>query len=385
MLLCKIPVSGAETDKLFRAAFATPDESKEFERAKSIRNHLIRKLDPLMRSALSPDILKNRAAVIVCVVALFLAVLPSATAQQPDFTLTVISPGFNPPALNPGGQSQASLSLDAQNGFTGSVNLTCQVTPAQTTDPCKVSQSSVFPPGGATATFNAGSLPVGAYTVTITGTAASNPSLTHSAQETLSIQPVAPGYTITVANAVAPSSVPAGNGAQGKVTITPLNGYSDSGTQVTLSCATITPLVTNPPVCSFANPVHMSGVPQTVGISIATAGPTTTGANTGTRRLYALWLPLPLLALAGFGALTGRNGRRTAWGLFAIVVLGASLLFVPACANTSTTSTTTPNGTTPNNFYTFTIVGVDNNGLVSSNASSTSNPSVTLTVTSPTN
>jgi hypothetical protein len=59
---------------------------------------------------------------------------------------------------------------------------------------------------------------------------------------------------------------------------------------------------------------------------------------------------------------------------------------VPDARNTTTT-TTTPNGVTPNNTYTFTVVGVDADGVISSNTTSTTsaNPTVTLTVTSPKN
>jgi len=56
----------------------------------------------------------------------------------------------------------------------------------------------------------------------------------------------------------------------------------------------------------------------------------------------------------------------------------------PACGNSSSTSTTTPNGVTPANTYTFTIIGVDSNGVLSSNTSTTSTgPTVSLTVTAP--
>ena len=58
---------------------------------------------------------------------------------------------------------------------------------------------------------------------------------------------------------------------------------------------------------------------------------------------------------------------------------------MPACANTATT-TTTPNGVTPNNTYSFTVTGIDFEGNAASNTNSTTsaNPSVTLTVNSPT-
>jgi hypothetical protein len=59
-------------------------------------------------------------------------------------------------------------------------------------------------------------------------------------------------------------------------------------------------------------------------------------------------------------------------------------ILTPACGSSGTT-TTTPNGVTPANTYTFTIIGVDANGVVSSNSTGTTGgPSVSLTVTAPT-
>src|SRR5271170_7233901 len=100
------------------------------------------------------------------------------------------------------------------------------------------------------------------------------------------------------------------------------------------------------------------------------------------RGLYALWLPLPMLALAGLGAAAGGKRSRKAWGLLGLFVVSGALLLMPACANSSA-ATSTPNGITPADTYTFTIIGVDTAGNVSSNTTSTTSPSVTLTVTAP--
>jgi hypothetical protein len=101
------------------------------------------------------------------------------------------------------------------------------------------------------------------------------------------------------------------------------------------------------------------------------------------RALYAAWLSFSLLGLVGIVA--GKRSRK-AWGVLSLFVLTASLLLVPACGNTNpNNATTTPNGITPANNYTFTIVGVDTNGVVSSNTGSTTSagPTVTLGVTAP--
>lgn len=322
-----------------------------------------------------------------------LLAVPSQAAAQADFTL--LAAPLSPEAVAPGGTSSTAITVGTLNGFTGTVDLTCQVTSQQmTTSPpvCAVSPTTVTPPAGATATITTTGLTstVG-YAITITGTAG---SITHSASQNLTVLAVTPQFTITVQTAVAPSSVPAGSGAQGVININPINGYtsppilSDGTGGVTLACATINPLVTIPPVCSFNPPnVEVNGRVATSTITISTSGPVHTGAVARSGSIYALWLPLPMLALAGVGAATGGKRARKAWGLLALLVMSGALLLMPACASSSSTSsTTTPNGVTPANTYTFTIVGVDSNGVISSNASTTSsNPTVTLTVTTPAN
>jgi hypothetical protein len=229
------------------------------------------------------------------------------------------------------------------------------------------------------------------YTVTITGTATTGTQTAPVLQ--LTVLAVTPQFTITVQKAVAPSSVPAGSGGEGVININPINGYTSPPDPnhpnggVTLSCASITPLVTIAPICSFNPPsVKVIGVVATSIITISTYGPVTTGAAARPQTFYALWMPVPMLALVGLGAAVGGKRSRKAWGVLALLVIGGALFLTPSCATTSnTTSTTTPNGVTPNNSYTFTLLGVDAEGIVSSNTSSTTstNPTVSLTVTAP--
>jgi hypothetical protein len=322
-----------------------------------------------------------------------LTLLSSASAQA-DFNLQAAP--FSPDAVAPGGTSSSNITIGADIGFTGTVDLTCQVSSPQTTTStpaCTVSPTTVTPPSSATATITTtGQTTTVGYSITITGT---GPSTTHTAlAQNLTVLAVTPQFTITVQSPVVPGSVPAGNGGQGVIVINPINGYASPTEQIggqtvtgiTLSCASITPLVTIPPVCSF-NPPNppVSGVPIPSTLTISTYGPVTTGAIAPRRTFYALWLPLPMLALVGLGAAVSGRRSRKAWGLLALFVMSGALFLMPACGNT-TTSTTTPNGVTPNNSYTFTVVGVDADGVISSNTTSTTsaNPTVTLTVTSPT-
>jgi hypothetical protein len=322
-----------------------------------------------------------------------LTLLSAASAQ--DFNLKAAA--FSPDALAPGGTSDSNIAIGADVGFTGTVDLTCQVTSLQTTTSppsCTVSPATVTPPSGATATITTTdqTTPV-SYTVTITGTASASSADTHSTPpQSLTVLAVSPQFTITVQSPVVPSSVPAGSGSQGVILINPINGYTSPGGAnkgITLSCASITPLVTIPPVCSFSYPsgatgVPVTGVPVTSTLTISTYGPVVTGAIVSRRNFYALWLSLPLMTLVSLGAAVGGKRSRKAWGLRVLFVRSGALFLMPACGNTTVT-TTTPNGVTPNNTYTFTVVGVDADGVTSSNATSTTNssPTVSLTVTSP--
>lgn len=350
----------------------------------------------MLKSESSKPKLKIRAAngriAGLCLFVALLGFLPSASAQV-DFTLQATS--FNPDAVPPGGQSSSNITVTTPSGYIGTINLACTVTSSVpnivSLPQCQVSPSSLSASGGASATITTTTqTSTVRYSITITGTDASG---TQSTQPLgLTVLSVTPQFTITVQTAVAPTSVPAGSGAQGIITVNPINGYSSPGypnAGVTLSCSSITPLVTIPPACAFSYPpgkqsLPVSGVSATSTLTISTFGPVVTTAGiVRTRGLYAVWLPLPMLALVGLGAAVGGKRSRKAWGLLGLFVVSGALLLMPACGNT-TNSTTTPNGVTPANTYTLTVVGVDSNGVISSNASTTSsNPTVSLTVTAP--
>ena len=151
----------------------------------------------------------------------------------------------------------------------------------------------------------------------------------------------------------------------------------------------MTPLVTIAPVCSF-NPngigLQLHGTTAvTSTVNISTYGPVIiTGAHRVRGGAFGLWFALPLLGLVGIGAAASEKRARGAALMLSLLVLCGVFIFTPGCGS-SPTSTSTPNGVTPSNTYTFTIIGVDSNGLASSNTtSSTAAPTVSLTVTAPT-
>jgi hypothetical protein len=364
-------------------------ESLKSKRLKSNLSKFGSSLRSSLRPLKSKLVMRTRHAGIaaLCLWAAFLALSAAASAQ--NFTLQASS--FSPDAVPPGGTSSSNITVGTVNGFSGTVDLGCQVTSTQaTTDPpaCTVSPATVTPPASASATITTtGETSSVGYSITITGTASTGTQTTQPLS--LTVLAVTQQFTITVEKAVVPNSVPAGSGGEGTITVNPINGYiSPPGTPgVTLSCATITPLVTIPPVCSFSPPaVMVNGTPVTSTITISTFGPVTTGAVAHPRSFYALWMPLPMLALVGLGGAVGGKRSRKACVLLALFVISGALFLMPACGNT-TTSTTTPNGVTPNNSYTFTLMGVDSDGVSSSNTGSTTtaNPTVSLSVTTPAN
>lgn len=330
----------------------------------------------------------HASRVSVCLLAAVFALAMAAVGQgTSEFTLQPSA--LSPSAVAPGGVSATTIQLAPalNSGFTGTVALTCQVTAAiSTTDTpiCTLSPTALTVPGTSIATITTKPTTTQTlYSITITGT---GPTTTYTSPALdFTVLAVTPQFTITVQSSVAPTSVPAGSGGQGIVSINPSNGYQSPSGGITLACGSISPLVAISPVCSFTpngKDLRVTGGQAALStLNITTFGPVVTGASVHPRMFYALWLPIPLLV--GIGAATGGKRTRKAWGVVALFVLSACLLLTPACGNTTNT-TSTPNGITPANTYTFTIVGVDENGVVSSNVSATNTgPTVTLTVTTP--
>jgi trimeric autotransporter adhesin len=330
---------------------------------------------------------------IALVLAALVALAAGAMAQTNDFTLQM-SP-FQNFAVDPGGTTSANLSISASNGFTGSVSLSCSISPAPANGNagCLVSPATVTAPNGASVTVNT-FISSGVdwmpnlYTITITATSPS--AATQTASQSLSVLSVTSAFTITVAEAVTPTSVPAGSSSTATINVTALNDYTGT---VTMACTSVSPVVVSPPVCTFT-PANVTFPPTNGGsvvpttLTISTIGPLTTteaAQRKKTRYLYALWLPLPMLALFGVSAAVGGK-RSRAWAILGLFVMGGFILLIPACSTTTTpTAINSTDIITPNGTYTFTVTGVDENGNEASNTSTGSTSAVTLTVTTAVN
>jgi hypothetical protein len=313
---------------------------------------------------------------------LFLSFAAIAGAQA---AFTISAAPLQPSSVDPGGSATSNLTLTVLSGFTGAVDFTCAVTSNQvSTDlpACAVSPASETASSLPSLTITtSGSTPAGTYQVVVTGTDASS-STSASVTLELNVADLAEDYTITVFPTTAvPSPVVAGSIATTTVTVAPIGGYTGT---VTLSCLSVTPVVTGSPVCSFtpSATLKVSGgtTPSTM-LSLTTFTtvvnpPTSSIIRSHSRSFYALWLAIPSLAFVGLGA-AGKNGRKLL-GIFLLVAIAGGLFLLPACGINN--SNNAANQITPNNTYTFTLTGSDQKGL---GPSSTSTATVTLEVTTP--
>ena len=321
----------------------------------------------------------------------------SASLAYGQFTVTVSS--LTPQAgVDPGEVATANVTIGANAGFSGLVSLTCVVTSGPVTTgasapACIVSPTSATPPAIPALTITtADSTPVGTYQITVTGTSG---AVVQTATAYLNVADLTEDYQLSVyPTAAVPSPIPAGSTATTTVTVMPIGSYSGT---VTLACLSMTPIVTASPYCSF-NPATVTvgaGAGATSTITVTTFGAaaaSTTSSRTKTpfspRLFYALGLAIPGLALLGAGG----PRRRNFLGVLVLLGIAGGLLLVPAC-NTNTLGSRALNGqVTPNNAYTLTLSGADQNGAGPSNVGTCTPPStsncdaaiVTLTVTTAT-
>ena len=138
---------------------------------------------------------------------------------------------------------------------------------------------------------------------------------------------------------------------------------SDQGYNATITPSqTTSPTMVTAPAPSFTpTTITLSGsASSTTNLSIATvARPITTGNLLRGRSLYAAWLPLAGLSLAGLGIGAGRKRRRWLAGVV-LGVLAAIILLQSGCGSSS--SSTTPTGGTAAGVYNITITGSAGSG-----------------------
>ncbi len=190
-----------------------------------------------------------------------------ADSHTATATLSIQDISITPPASQSvvrGGSANEIFTLTSQNGYTGSVNLACSISPSGTGVTITSCPSSASMSGG-TATVT---VPVAAsltstvqnYTITLTATFSGNSVATHSASGTLSVTDFALSLSPT-SQAVTP-----GTPATYTLIITPQNGFTG---QINLSGSLPGP-VGSPTTCGAS--VTITSGPLTCTFTINTAG-----------------------------------------------------------------------------------------------------------------
>jgi hypothetical protein len=313
-----------------------------------------------------------------CLFALFL--INAASLQAQNFTLTPTT--LYPAAVDPGGIATAQISLTVINSV-GTISFSCTVNSNNSTvnasdyPSCLISPTTATSTGILSLTVTASSdTPAGEYSFTVTGTAGSETEGTPNPIY-LNVVDVQQDYTLTITKAISPGTVSPGGGAQATVTVTPIASYTGT---VTLSCLSVTPTQVGAPYCSFDPPsvdVTSSSGGQAV-LTISTYGTQQTVSELKFPRIFrGFWLALPGLALVGVGF--GGRRRKKLTGLLLLLGVSGGFLLLPSCGGPTVTSNNNIGYVTPKDTYTFTLTGVDQNGIAPSN-STTDQATVSLTV-----
>jgi hypothetical protein len=253
--------------------------------------------------------------------------LAVTTAQPPDFT--VAASALSPASVPAGVSSASTITIAALNGFTGSVGLSCGITPVVTPAPtCSFNPASIVSGAGTSAlTVNTSTTtPTGVYSVTVSGGFG---SLTHAAAPlSLTVTAALPGDFTLSPSPLTPATVSAGTASTSTITVAPVNGFSGA---VSLTC-TVTPTPARAPTCSL-NPTSVANSSGTSTLTVNTTAATTASlAPRSAGVFFAMWLPVGGLALLGAG-FTSR--RKKLWGFLFGCLIFSGLIFLTACGGSS--------------------------------------------------
>ncbi len=290
--------------------------------------------------------------------------LSGNTSSAPGFTLSPDPTSFR---VAQGSDGTSTITVNPTGGFTGSVSLAVTSTlPSGVIaafNPTSTTTTSVL-----TVTASSSAITGGPTAVTITGTSG---SLTQTA--TINVTVILPPASYSLmAGAASPASISPGSSSTATISVTSANNYAGS---VTLSCS-ISPVVSPAPSCSFgsSSPVTVTSAGGSATLTFSTVGASAAVLRQSSM-LYALWLPMPGLALIGLGLGSRGPRRKKLSGLLLLLIVLASLIVLPACGggggNGGGGSSGTPAGT-----YAITISGKDANGVTQSNTA----PTVSVTV-----
>ncbi len=267
----------------------------------------------------------------------------------PDFTINATN--LAPPSVAQGVAATSTVTIAPLNGFTGSVALSCSITPVVTPPPACAFVPPTIAGGSGTSALTvstSATTPAGGYTVTVSGAG----PVTHTKVLSLTVTvPVVPDFTMA-ASALSPATVAAGASSTSTVTIGPVNGFTAA---VALTC-TVAPAATRGPTCAF-NPASVPSGTGTSTLTVNTTAATTASLEPRSRGLiYAMLLPIGGLALLGTGI---SSRKKKLWGFLLGCILFSTLIILPACGGNSSSGGGGGGGHpgTPAGVYTVTVTG----------------------------
>ena len=289
---------------------------------------------------------------------------------QPSISGAAFSLSATPTtSITQGSSTTSTLTITPSGGFTGSVALTCIVTPntsgavdlplCTATIPAAISGTAAVT---ATLTINTQSdTTPGAYTATVTG---SSGSLAESTSVAMTV--VAPIEATTFAMSGGPISI-ASPGASGTsiITITPSGGFTGI---VALTCAvTASPSGSvDAPTCSVTAPAAIAGTAVTATLTTNTTAGSTAALHNPIKRIFALSGGATLAALFFFCLPL----RRRKWQTFlSLLVFSAIAAVSVGCASNS--GVDMPSGGTSVGSYIVTVTGTSGSTIVTAAVSLT--------------
>lgn len=158
-----------------------------------------------------------------------------------------ISPSPSSLSVNAGSTATSTITLTSLNGFTGTVTLSGNSSPAALTFSLSSTSVTLSSGGTSTSTLSVNSSTPGTYTVTVTGTSG---SLSHATTVTVNVVSTNPGDFSITANPTS-LTIPRGSSAGPTISLASLNGFSGTitlsatvsstpGPKASLSSSTVT-------------------------------------------------------------------------------------------------------------------------------------------------
>ncbi len=198
------------------------------------------------------------------------------------------TPGFslansNSINLTAGGNGTSTISVTPLSGLTGSVALTCTVSPTTGTSvpTCSMSGPATLNGGATTATLTVSTTATttaGGYTVTVNGVDGALASFV-TVPVTVTSTSVTTTPAIALSNSGAVTLAAGGGTGNSTITVTPSGGFTGS---VALACA-VTGTGATTPTCSVASPVTISGTTAGMAaLTVTSTASTTAGSYTVT-------------------------------------------------------------------------------------------------------